>query len=161
MYAHTLRPRRFRRAAHGFTLIELMVTVAIAAILAAIALPSYQDYIRRAALTEAQGDLSDYRVKLEQYFQDNKSYGTTVGGACANGANAPSWNSFNPGAKYFTFSCVVGATTSNFTVTATGIAGSAAAGHVFSIDDSNLRRTTQFKGAATAKNCWLVRGSEC
>ena len=144
----------------GFTLIELMITVAVVAILAAIALPSYRDYVRRGQVPEAFTYLSDYRIKLEQYFQDNKNYGTANGGACANGANAPSWANFaSTSAKFFSFSCVVTAT--GYTLTATGIAGMAV-GHVYTLDDTNLQTTTQFKGdAVTGKNCWLIKGSEC
>lgn len=146
----------------GFTLIELMITVAIVAILGAVALPSYNDYIRRGAITEALNFMSDYRVKMEQYFQDNKNYGTANGGACANGTGAPSWSNFNPGAKYFTFTCAVGGTTMNgYTVTASGKAGTAAAGHVYTINEANLQQTTQFKGSAVTKSCWLVKGTEC
>lgn len=144
----------------GFTLIEAMITVAIVAILASIAMPAYNDYVRRAALTEAFGYLSDYRVKMEQYFQDNRNYGTTAGGACANGAVAPSWNGFAPSnRKYFDFSCVLGATTAAYTITATG--KSSAAGHVYSVNEANTQRTTQYKSASVTKNCWLVKGSEC
>ena len=58
----------------GFTLIELMIAVAIIAILAAIAIPAYTDYIRRGRITEAFATLSGMRVKMEQYFQDNRTY---------------------------------------------------------------------------------------
>ena len=96
---------------------------------------------------------------MEHYFQDNKNYGTTNGGACANGANAPSWNTFVPaGAKYFTYACVV--TASGYTLTATGSAG-VAVGHIYTVNENNQQATTQFKGAAVTKTCWLQKGSEC
>jgi type IV pilus assembly protein PilE len=149
---------RIRRAT-GFTLIEVMIVVAMIAILAAIALPSYRDYVRRGQLPEAFTALADYRIKLEQYFQDNKNYGTTNGGACANGANAPSWNTFVPqGQKNFTYSCVT--SVSGYTLTATG-SGGMVDGHVYTINENNAQTTTQFKGSAVTKNCWLIKGTEC
>ena len=69
----------------GFTLIELMIAVAIIAILAAIAIPSYSEYVRRGRITEAISALSGMRVKMEQFFQDNRSYV----GACIAGTVAP------------------------------------------------------------------------
>lgn len=153
-----------RRAAAGFTLIELMVTVAIVAVLASIGYPAYTDYIRRGQLPEAGAAMSDYRVKMEQYFQDYKNYGTTNGGACANGSNPPGWANFIPkGAKYFTYSCVVNntGTTPGYVLTATGSSGKAV-GHVYTVNQDNLQTTTQFKGATVSgKNCWLMKGSEC
>ena len=66
------------RSNSGFTLIEVMITVAIVAILAAIAVPSYNEYVQRARITEATSNLSDMRNKMEQYFQDNRTW--TPGG---------------------------------------------------------------------------------
>ena len=148
------------RAARGFTLIEVMITVAIIGILAAVALPAYQDYVRRGQLPEAFVSLSDYRVKMEQYFQDYKNYGT--GSTCANGTNAPAWASFTSTSfKYFTFSCALTGSGTGYTLTATG-ANAAAVGHVYTINQDNLQTTTSFKGATvTGKNCWLNKGSEC
>ncbi len=156
-------PGRARAAVQtGFTLIEAMITVAIIAILASIALPAYNDYIRRAAVVEAFNFLSDYRVKMEQYYQDNRSYGTAPGSNCANGGVAPAWNNFQPAnRKYFDFACTTGANTNEYTITATGKAGSAAAGHVYTVNHANTQTTTQFKGASVTKNCWLTKGSEC
>jgi len=49
----------------GFTLIELMITVAVVGILAAVAFPSYTNYIRRGKIAEAQSTLSDLRLRAE------------------------------------------------------------------------------------------------
>src|SRR6266851_5361113 len=66
------------RSATGFTLIEVMITVAIVAILAAVAIPSYTDYITRSKIQEATTTLLAQRTKMEQYFQDQRTYS----GAC-------------------------------------------------------------------------------
>jgi prepilin-type N-terminal cleavage/methylation domain-containing protein len=57
------------RKQQGFTLIELMIVVIIIAILAAIAIPSYADYVTRARVVEATHGLGDARNKMEQYFR--------------------------------------------------------------------------------------------
>lgn len=60
--------------ASGFTLIELMVTVAIVAILTAIAYPSYRNYVIRGDLVSATQGLSAVQANMERYFQDNRTY---------------------------------------------------------------------------------------
>ena len=64
----------------GFTLIELMVTVAIIGILAAIAYPSYQAYIIRANRSAAQQLMLKIGSREEQYRLDAKVYTVTIGG---------------------------------------------------------------------------------
>jgi len=61
----------------GFTLIELMIAVAIVGILAAIAVPNYSEYVKRASRAEAASALLDAANKQEQYFVDNRAYSTS------------------------------------------------------------------------------------
>lgn len=120
----------------GFTLIEVMITVAILAILATIALPNYTEYIRRGQLTEAPSVLADYRVRMEQWYQDNRTYANAGGGGC--GVAAPA----APAAQYFTYACVLSGGGQNYDVTATGIASSPTAGFGYTLDEQNARSTT-------------------
>lgn len=64
----------------AFTLIEVMIVVGIIAILAAIAIPSYRDYIIRGQLVDGTTALSAIQAEMERHFQDNRTYDTiTVG----------------------------------------------------------------------------------
>ncbi|MET3476188.1 type IV pilin protein [Variovorax atrisoli] len=155
---------RARRDAHGFTLIEVMITVAIIGILAAVALPAYNDYIRRGKLPEAFSELSNYRAKMEQYYQDNRNYGSST--ACAADSSANSWNTFPKTGTNFTFSCATNTRTGDttqqsYTVTATGNTGTAVVNHVYTINELGAQGTTKFKGSTVSASCWLTRDATC
>jgi type IV pilus assembly protein PilE len=143
-----------RRVA-GFTLIEVMITVAVIAILAAVALPNYFDYVTRSRLVEAKTSLSDMRTRLEQYFLDNRAYPT----ACIAPAPGPAGgtNIYLPAsAKFFAVTCALAATT--YTVTATGV--TSMTGFVFTVNEANTRMTTGVKAGWTVPSpntCWVGR----
>ncbi len=75
------RPRV--RAAGGFTLIELMITVAVIGILAAIALPSYQDSVRKGRRADAQAFMSEVVARQQHYLLDRRAFAVSLTGAAA------------------------------------------------------------------------------
>lgn len=134
----------------GFTLIELMIAVAIVSILAAVAYPQYTSYVTRSRLAEATGTLSVTRVRMEQYFQDNRNYGASGCGVTM------------PTGDYFTYTCAWGSTASNqsFVLTAAGKASAGMDGYAFTVNQDNLQRTTAFTDATVPVNCWLRRAGD-
>lgn len=145
---HSARPA-------GFTLIELMVTVAVVAILAAVALPSYKDYVIRGKIPEATNALATLRVQMEQFYQDNHTYV----GACASGTVAPL-----PTATDFTFSCpAANLTSTTFRAVATGTGSMN--GFVYTVDESNNHATTGVPDSSwgtVPATCWIVKkGGGC
>ena len=150
----------------GFTLIELMITVVIVAILAAVAVPSYTSYLTRAKIAEATTNLSDLRVKMEQFYQDNRKYNGATAGTCGLWP-LPAATVANY--KYFTFTC----TSSNpgasplgdqrYTISATGgVTGGDQnmTGFTYTITEANVRATAAVPSGWTASaTCWVIRKS--
>jgi type IV pilus assembly protein PilE len=158
----------------GFTLVELMTTIAVIAILAAIALPQYNDYVTRSKFAEATGNLADLRVKMEQYYADNRRYNgpvaVPVAGQCGiPGGNAPT----AADARYFTYTCA--STNANpigdqqFVLTAIGVAAQGLGGISFTVNHANAKQSVVTggsdmanKGYATNLGCWVrKKPSDC
>lgn len=141
----------------GFTLVELMIVVAVMGILATVALPAYNEYILRAKLTEAFDALSQSKVKMEQSFQDNRRYATTAGGTAC-----PAAAIVSNGLKYFTVTCAVTAAAAPldefYTITATGIASTPTALFAYTITPT-AKATTATKWGPTSATCWVVKPS--
>ncbi len=60
--------------AHGFTLVEILLVIAIIGILGAIALPAYQDYTEKAKVLQAATDIGGMQAKIQHYFDEERSY---------------------------------------------------------------------------------------
>ncbi len=136
------------RREQGFTLIEVMVT-------AAIAVPSYSEYVRRARITEAISRLADMHIKMERYFQDNRSYAPPAPAIqpCQPLTVAP----LPAPTTNFTFACG-GLSATTYVVTATGIPGGPMAQFVYTLDQNNNRATTGVPaGWALNPLCWVLK----
>jgi len=137
-----------RRETHvfqrGFSLVEIMVVVAIIGILASIALPRYTDYVRKARAAEATSTLANLKVRMEQYYQDNRTY---IGGACAP----------TSGAKYFSYSCS-STTATAFVLVADGLGDMA--NFQYTVNQDNAK-TSKYDGVSGG-SCWLTgKGTSC
>lgn len=103
-----------RKRSTGFTLIEIMVVVAVVAILAAVALPAFNDQVRKSRRAEAISNLQDVQLRLERWRVDHADYT----GMTARPANT---------AFYGYTVTTAAATPNNYTITATPVAGSSQA----------------------------------
>lgn len=143
----------------GFTLIELMVTVAIVAILAAIAYPSYRNYVIRGQLVNATNGLSALRANMERYYQDNRTY------AAANGFTPPCSTPTVVGT--FTISCPtapVAGPPSTYQAEADGSGGTA--GFTFYVNQVPTQWSTAVSPAPSnwiisCPSTWITTAGQC
>jgi type IV pilus assembly protein PilE len=142
---HSTSPFVSTRSARGFTLVEVMIAVAIVGILASIALPAYSDYMMRGRIPDATSRLSSLQVQFEQYFQDNRTY-----------AGAPACAADTTTSRYFNFNCPT-ANATQFSLQATG--KGSMTGFVFTIDQAGTKQTTAVPSGwnLPAGNCWVNR----
>jgi type IV pilus assembly protein PilE len=134
----------------GFTLIELMITVVVIAILSAIALPAYQQYVVTARLTDAFSALASAQSSAEQFWSNNRTY---FGLQNANG--------FPQNTANFSYTLPNIPTASTYTIQAAG-AGTVA-GFAFTIDQNGNKATTAVPAGWTASaTCWVnKKGGTC
>ena len=135
------------RHARGFTLIEMLIVVVIVGILAAVALPSYFQYIQRSKIIEATTGLSNWRTRMEQYFLDNRTY---VGGCNQYKA------SIQAQVQSFTLTCD-GETASAYTLTATGNASNGMTNFVYTVNEKEAKTSSGPTGWTSSSTCWATR----
>lgn len=152
---------RTHRLQAGFTLIEVMIVVAIVGILAAVAYPSYRDYLIRGSLADATNGLSAVRAQMERHYLDNRTYATANGfttpcaAVDASGTAAP--RKFGA----FTVSCAATPTATDFTLQAVGSGN--VSGFTYTITQADVRATTAAAtGYNTCTSAWITKkGQAC
>jgi type IV pilus assembly protein PilE len=133
----------------GFTLVDVMIVSAIVAILAAIAIPVYKNYLVSARMTDAFSNLSSLQLKMSNYYQDNRVYGPGDPTCAINVAISNS--------QYFSYTCQTSNSMQNFTITATGV--NAMAGFIYTINDTASPGTTTVPAgwAGNSVSCWVKK----
>lgn len=137
----------------GFTLIELMIVVAIVGILATVVMPAYSSYVFRSKIPVGLDALTAYQARMEQSFQDTGTYATTANAAlCA--VTVPS------SVSGFTLGCTAADAGQSYIATVTG--SGPMSGVSYSIDGTGLRTTVAHpKGLPSPNTCWTLRGASC
>ena len=163
---------RTRIRASGFTLIELMVVVAVASILVAIAVPTYQSQIRHSRRTDAKTALLDMAVRQEKYLTLSNSYTTTPSNLGYSALGVPIGSGYYnmyvcvssaAGVQAGVTACTAnsGTTGTAFVVSAIPVAGSSQAGDsqclYFAVDNTGTQyssNNTAGTGTVTTSTCW-------
>jgi len=131
----------------GFSLIELMIALVIASLLAAVALPAYRDHMIRGAIPQATGGLSLFAMRMEEYYQDHRTY--------ANGTNC---GASTPVSEKFSFSCVTASAVQSYALTAVGISGDLTS-FSYTLDQVGVAQTVALPTTwgRVPVNCWIIK----
>lgn len=142
---------------NGFTLIELMIVVAIVGILAAIAYPSYQQQVRDSRRGDCAGALAGLANAMERFYTMNNTYVGAAAGGVANGAPANTTYSAQcpVGGGTPTYNLTIAATATNYTVQAapTGAQATDSCG-TLTLTSTGVKGVTGASGGKTWQDCW-------
>lgn len=138
----------------GFTLVELMIVVAIIAVLAAVAIPSYQSSVLKSRRADSEGALQQFRQAMERHYTKVYSYtGAATGGADTGAPDPAVFASQSPvdgGTALYNLT-ISAANNNTYTLTATPVGGQAAdACGVLTLSNAGVRGSD----GAAADGCW-------
>lgn len=143
----------------GFTLIEVMIVVAIIAILSMVAIPSYRDYVTRGNIPTATAPLAGKQVQMEMYFQDRRTY---VGGDVVANIGSGAGCVADTTGKYFDFSCTGGGAPSATAYTISAVGKGSMTGFTYTINQSGTKTTAALPtgwSAPSPNTCWATNKS--
>lgn len=159
-----------RSRIRGFTLVELAVTMVIAAILAGIAIPAYSNYVRKAHRAEAKSTLLDLASLEERYFTTNNNYtdvASNLGYTGTGSGYTTAGGSFSVGSGYYTVvlskndaiaptAALLGGTPANYTITATAVGNQLkdTSCITFTVSSVGAQTAADAASATNTANCW-------
>ena len=152
---HSNRPLKDSR---GFTLVELMIVVAIVGVLAAIAYPSYSQYILKSHRTDARNAVLDLASRQERFFSINNAYSTSPA-ALGYGATASTFpvSVSVSGQSYYTLTATISSAPSGFVAIAIPVSPQTADTkcYSFQVDQSGAQSNLDSGGSAlSTTGCW-------
>lgn len=147
-----------RDAAHGFTLIEIMIVVAIIAVLSAIALPAYQSYVLKSRRADAKNAVLDMAARQERYFSINNKYSSI---AADLGYSALPVDVNSSGNSFYSLNVTANAATATkpagFVASAkpTGVQQKDTECYEYQVDQTGAQSNLKSDGSkATSTSCW-------